>query len=164
MIWLLLLPALGALLVARSLRRLRRLREEVDAAWRQIDRHLVQRRALVPLLLDQVEMCSGTVALDAQLEAEEARGGEVAEIAEAERAVRQAIDAILEVANYEGLEAEPRLESLRADLASIDRRLRSTVAIYNLELERYRSALGRWPGRALGGLAGFRPRAALEAL
>jgi hypothetical protein len=109
---------------ARIIGRRRVRRNEVQAAWRQVDAHLQHRHALARAL-----MGVGAEALAAPLlTAESAREGAPSDRLAAERALGAAIDAVA-----------PQLSlpaPLRADLESTARRLDATLRIHAVRAEK----------------------------
>jgi LemA protein len=163
--------ALGALglvaLVATGLyNRLVSLRNEVEAAWRQIDVQVQRRHDLIPNLLETVrgyaaherEVLEGVA--HARADAVRARDSRALErSAGAEAALGRAlanVNAVVE--RYPELKADQHFVRLLTDLSDTENRIASARRIYNASVQTFNTALERMPGAAIGAAAGLTRR------
>ncbi len=158
--------ALAALVLTTLYNRLVALRNEVEAAWRQIDVQLQRRYELVPNLVETVrgyaaherEVLEGVVRARGDANrARESRDLERAGQAEAMlgRALAN-VNAVVE--RYPELRADAHFTRLLTELSETENRLASARRIYNASVEAYNTAIEQMPAAVIAGVAGLTRR------
>lgn len=160
----------AALSLTAVYNRLVGLRNEVEAAWRQIDVQLQRRHDLVPNLVETVR---GYAAHErglleevtrARAEAESARAAhDLARAGQVEAALGRALAHVHAVAErYPELKADGHFTRLLVELSETENRIASARRIYNANVEAYNTALEQMPGSMVAGAAGLRRHGYLE--
>ena len=150
--------------------RLVRQRNQVDAAWAQVDAQLKRRYDLVPNL---VEMVKGYAAherttLDAVVGARNAAASATparpAARAQAEAALNQVLGRLFALAEaYPDLKASESFRGLRHELADTENKIAYARQFYNSAVQTYHMSIQSIPTNLIAGLGGFRGRDLFQA-
>ena len=145
--------------------RLVRLRNQVDAAWAQIDVQLKRRYDLIPNLVETVKGYAahekGT--LDAVVQA---RNGAVAAAnqgpagrAEAENLLTQTLGRLFALAEaYPNLKANENFAALQSELANTEDKIAYSRQFYNGAVQSFNNATQTIPTNLIAGMMGFRAK------
>ncbi len=145
--------------------RLVRLRNQVDAAWAQIDVQLKRRYDLIPNLVETVKGYAahekGT--LDAVVQA---RNGAVAAAnqgpagrAEAENLLTQTLGRLFALAEaYPNLKANENFAALQSELANTEDKIAYSRQFYNGAVQTFNNATQTIPTNLIAGMMGFRAK------
>ncbi len=145
--------------------RLVRQRNQVDAAWAQIDVQLKRRYDLIPNLVETVKGYAahekGT--LDAVVQA---RNGAVAAAnadpagrAEAENLLTQTLGRLFALAEaYPNLKANENFAALQSELANTEDKIAYSRQFYNGAVQTYNNATQTIPTNLIAGMMGFRAK------
>jgi LemA protein len=143
------------------------LREQVRAAWAQIDVVLKRRHDLIPNLVETVkgyatherETLERVVA--ARNQAVTATNPQQASVAEG--ALNGALRQLFALAEaYPDLKANQNFMQLQGELATTENQIAGFRQNYNSVVQRYNVAVMRFPNNLIAGLFGFRPEAFFE--
>jgi len=145
-------------------------KNEVDAAWRQIDVQLQRRHDLISNLVETVKGYAAhersvlSQVTEARAGAGKARAaGDVATVARAESALGQAMVALNAVVEaYPELRADAHFEKLMTDLSDTENRVASSRRIYNAAVEGYHTAIDQMPASIIAQIGGFSRRSYFE--
>jgi LemA protein len=163
----------AVLLIAWALsayNRLVRQRNQVDAAWAQIDVQLKRRYDLIPNLVETVKGYAaherGT--LD---DVVQARNGAVAAAnqgagarAQAENALTQTLGRLFALAEaYPNLKANENFASLQGELSSTEDKISYARQFYNSAVQTYNTSTQSIPTNFIAGIGGFRVRDLFQA-
>jgi len=150
--------------------RLVRQRNQVDAAWAQIDVQLKRRYDLIPNLVETVKGYAaherGT--LDAVVQARNtaitvAQQGPAAR-AQAENALTQTLGRLFALAEaYPNLKANENLLGLQNELASTEDKIAYARQFYNSAVQTYNTSTQSIPTNIVAGFGGFRARDLFQA-
>lgn len=162
MFWIVLLLLAGALAAAVVLYNgLVRLRNQVRAAWSDIDVQLLRRHDLVPRLVEAVR---GYAAHEqallenvATLRAQAVATQRPAELAALEARLEQSLIHVFALQEaYPDLKASENFLQLQRDLVEVEDHLQYARRFYNGAVRDYNDAIQRVPGNLVAGPAGFR--------
>jgi LemA protein len=137
-------------------------RNQVRNGWSQIDVQLKRRHDLVPNLVNAVK---GYLDHERQVLEEVTRAraaamaaGGVADRAEAENALTQALRSLFAVAEaYPNLRANENMLALQEELSSTENRVAYARQFYNDSVQEYNTARESFPPNLVAGLLGFAP-------
>jgi LemA protein len=145
--------------------RLVRQRNQVDAAWAQIDVQLKRRYDLIPNLVETVKGYAaherGT--LDAVVQARNtavaASGQGAGTRAEAENALTQTLGRLFALAEaYPNLKANENFMSLQGELSGTEDKIAYARQFYNSAVQTYNTSTQSIPTNIVAGMGGFRAR------
>jgi LemA protein len=151
--------------------RLVRQRNQVDAAWAQIDVQLKRRYDLIPNLVETVKGYAaherGT--LDAVVQARNAAvaaaGGGPAGRAGAENMLTQTLGRLFALAEaYPNLKANENFLALQSELATTEDKIAYARQFYNSAVQTYNTSTQSIPTNIIAGVGGFRARDLFEAV
>src|SRR3989441_10197777 len=139
-----------------------RQRNQVDAAWAQIDEQLKRRYDLIPNLVETVKGYAGheKETLERVIQARNMAIGAktVGEQAQAENILSGALKSLFAVAEaYPDLKANQNFLGLQEELTSTENRIGFARQHYNDVVGQYNSALQRFPSNIIGGMFSFKP-------
>jgi LemA protein len=148
-----------------------RQRNQVDAAWAQIDVQLKRRYDLIPNLVETVKGYAaherGT--LDAVVQARNtaitvAQQGPGAR-AQAENALTQTLGRLFALAEaYPNLKANENFLGLQSELAGTEDKIAYARQFYNSAVQTYNTSTQSIPTNLIAGVGGFRPRDLFQAV
>jgi LemA protein len=153
---------LGLLFVG-AYNRLVALRQNVGAAFADIDVQLKQRQDLVPNLVETVKGYAaherGTLDEVTQARAAAASAGDMAAKAQAESALTGALGKLMAVAEaYPDLKANQNFLQLQGELADLENKIAAARRFFNNAVGEYNASIQRFPAVLIAGMAGFTPR------
>jgi LemA protein len=139
-----------------------RARNEVKAAWSQIDVQLKRRWDLIPNLVETVkgyaahERGALEAVVKARQQAIDVKG--VAERAQAENMLSQTLRSLFAVAEaYPDLKANQNFLALQEELASTENKIGFARQYYNDSAMRYKNRVETFPSNIFAGMFGFTP-------
>ena len=148
--------------------RLVRLRNQVEAAWSQIDVQLRRRYDLIPNLIETVKGYAAheretlEAVTQARQQAMSAEG--VENQAQAENMLTQTLRSLFAVAEaYPDLKANQNFLALQEELTGTEGRIAFSRQFYNERVLAYDNALESFPSNILAGAFNFEPRVYFEA-
>jgi LemA protein len=148
-----------------------RQRNQVDAAWAQIDVQLKRRYDLIPNLVETVKGYAaherGTLeaVIHARNSAVSAAGQGPAARAQAENAVTQALGRLFALAEaYPDLKANQNFLGLQNELANTEDKIAYARQFYNSAVQTYNTSTQSIPSNIIAGLGGFRARDLFQAM
>jgi LemA protein len=148
-----------------------RQRNQVDAAWAQIDVQLKRRYDLIPNLVETVKGYAaherGT--LDAVIQARNTAvtvaGQGPAARAQAENALTQTLGRLFALAEaYPNLKANQNFLGLQEELSGTEDKIAYARQFYNSAVQTYNTSTQSIPTNIIAGLGGFRPRDLFQAV
>jgi LemA protein len=148
-----------------------RQRNQVDAAWAQIDVQLKRRYDLIPNLVETVKGYAaherGT--LDAVVQARNTAvtvsGEGPAARAQAENALTQTLGRLFALAEaYPNLKANQNFLGLQSELAGTEDKIAYARQFYNSAVQTYNTSTQSIPTNIIAGFGGFRPRDLFQAV
>jgi len=148
-----------------------RQRNQVDAAWAQIDVQLKRRYDLIPNLVETVKGYAaherGT--LDAVVQARNtavmAAGQGPAARAQAENALTQTLGRLFALAEaYPNLKANENFLGLQGELSGTEDKIAYARQFYNSAVQTYNTSTQSIPTNLVAGIGGFRPRDLFQAI
>ena len=148
-----------------------RQRNQVDAAWAQIDVQLKRRYDLIPNLVETVKGYAaherGT--LDAVIQARNsavgAAGQGPAARAQAENALTQTLGRLFALAEaYPNLKANQNFLGLQSELANTEDKIAYARQFYNRAVQTFNTSTQSIPTNIIAGLGGFRARDLFQAM
>ena len=153
---------LGLLFVG-AYNRLVALRQNVGAAFADIDVQLKQRQDLVPNLVETVKGYAaherGTLDEVTQARAAAASAGDVAAKAQAESALTGALGKLMAVAEaYPDLKANQNFLQLQGELSDLENKIAAARRFFNNAVGEYNASIQRFPAVLIAGMAGFTAR------
>ena len=166
-----LLAVLIIVWLASCYNRLVRQRNQVDAAWAQIDVQLKRRYDLIPNLVGTVRGYAaherGT--LDAVIQernsAVNAAGTPPANRAMAENALTQTLGRLFALAEaYPNLQANQNFLGLQSELANTEDKIAYARQFYNSAVQTYNTSSQSIPTNIVAGIGGFRARDLFQAM
>jgi len=158
----------GVLIVMASYNRLVALREQVRAAWAQIDVLLKRRYDLIPNLVETVKGYAAheKQTLEAVIAARNqavAVAGNPAQLSQAEGALSGALRQLFAVAEaYPDLKANQNFMELQRELTNTENGIGQTRQQYNGLVATYNAAVLSFPNNLLAGPFGFQPQPFFE--
>jgi LemA protein len=151
--------------------RLVRQRNQVEAAWAQIDVQLKRRYDLIPNLVETVKGYAaherGTLeaVIAARNSAVSAVGAAPAARAQAENALTQTLGRLFALAEaYPNLRANENFLGLQRELGSTEDRIAYARQFYNAAVQTYNTSTQSIPTNIIAGLGGFRGRDLFQAM
>jgi LemA protein len=148
--------------------RLVRFRNQVDAAWSQIDVQLKRRYDLIPNLVETVKGYAAheretlEAVTRARQQAISAEG--VENQAQAENMLTQALRQLFAVAEaYPNLKANENFLALQEELTGTEGRIAFSRQFYNERVLAYDNALEQFPSNTIAGSFNFKPKGYFEA-
>src|SRR4051812_23652009 len=150
--------------------RLVRQRNQVDAAWAQIDVQLKRRYDLIPNLVETVKGYAaherGT--LDAVIQARNSAVGNAASApsarAETENALSQTLGRLFALAEaYPNLKANENFAALQGELGNTEDKIAYARQFYNSAVQSYNTSTQSIPINIIAGVGGFKQRDLFEA-
>jgi LemA protein len=151
--------------------RLVRQRNQVDAAWAQIDVQLKRRYDLIPNLVETVKGYAaherGTLdaVIQARNSAVNATNQAPAARAEAENALTQTLGRLFALAEaYPNLKANQNFLGLQNELSGTEDRISYARQFYNSAVQTYNTSTQSIPTNIVAGIGGFRPRDLFQAM
>jgi len=154
-----------------SYNRLVRQRNQVDAAWAQIDVQLKRRYDLIPNLVETVRGYAaherGT--LDAVIQARNFAVGAAAQApatrAQAENALTQTLGRLFALAEaYPNLKANQNFLALQSELGNTEDKIAYARQFYNSAVQTYNTSTQSIPTNIVAGFGGFRARDLFQAV
>ena len=135
-------------------------REDVDAAWSQIDIQLQRRYDLIPNLVATVKKYAEheeeVFTSIAEARSKLAGAGSVAELAEADAELSSALSRLLAIAEaYPELKANQNFINLQDELAGTENRIATARRDYNEAARSYNTSIRRFPTNIIAGMFGF---------
>lgn len=144
-----------------------KLREQVDAAWADVDVQLKRRYDLIPNLVETVKGYAGheretlEAVIDARSRAMSAEGP--AERAEAEGMLAGALKSLFALSeDYPELRAAENFRSLQDTLADLEDHIQQARRYYNAVVRDYNTRIGQVPSNIVARAFGFREREFFE--
>jgi LemA protein len=151
--------------------RLVRLRNQVQAAWAQIDVQLKRRHSLIPNLVETVKGYAaherGTLeaVVQARNSALAAQGQGAAHQAQAEGMLTQALGRLFALAEaYPNLKANENFLGLQSELANTEDRIAYARQFFNSAVQTLNAAVQSIPTNLIAGMGGFRTQQYFEAI
>ena len=148
-----------------------RQRNQVDAAWAQIDVQLKRRYDLIPNLVETVKGYAaherGTLeaVIQARNSAVNAIGQPAAARADAENMLTQALGRLFALAEaYPNLKANENFLELQRELGNTEDRIAYARQFYNSAVQTYNTSTQSIPTTIVAGLGGFRARDLFQAM
>jgi LemA protein len=145
--------------------RLVRQRNQVDAAWAQIDVQLKRRYDLIPNLVETVKGYAaherGTLdaVVQARNSAVSAAGQGPADRAQAENALTQTLGRLFALAEaYPNLKANENFLGLQSELSNTEDKIAYARQFYNSAVQTYNTSTQSIPTNIVAGLGGFRAK------
>ncbi len=147
-----------------------RQRNQVDAAWAQIDVQLKRRYDLIPNLVETVKGYAaherGT--LDAVIQARNSAVGNAASApsarAETENALSQTLGRLFALAEaYPNLKANENFAALQGELGNTEDKIAYARQFYNSAVQSYNTSTQSIPTNIIAGVGGFKQRDLFEA-
>jgi LemA protein len=153
---------LGLLFVG-AYNRLVALRQNVGAAFADIDVQLKQRQDLVPNLVETVKGYAaherGTLDEVTQARAAAASAGDMAAKAQAESVLTGALGKLMAVAEaYPDLKANQNFLQLQGELSDLENKIAAARRFFNNAVGEYNASIQRFPAVLIAGMAGFTSR------
>ena len=154
-----------------SYNRLVRQRNQVDAAWAQIDVQLKRRYDLIPNLVETVRGYAaherGT--LDAVIQARNSAVGAAAQApatrAQAENALTQTLGRLFALAEaYPNLKANQNFLALQSELGNTEDKIAYARQFHNSAVQTYNTSTQSIPTNIVAGVGGFRARDLFQAV
>jgi LemA protein len=139
-----------------------RLRNLVQEAWRQIDVELQRRHNLIPNLVETVKGYAahekGTFEeVTRARNLAEAPGSSVAEQAQQENMLTQALGRLIAVAEaYPDLKANQNFQQLQQELTNTEDRIAAGRRFYNANVREFNTKIEVFPGNIIAGIFGFK--------
>ena len=138
------------------------MKENIGAAWAQVDNQLKRRNDLIPNLVNTVK---GFAAHEkeifqsiAEARSRMAGAGSIGEKIEASRQMDSALARLLVVVeNYPNLKADQSFNRLMDELSGTENRISVERLRYNRVVQDYNTLIKRFPGRFFAGIYGFEP-------
>ncbi len=135
-------------------------REEVDAAWSQIDVQLQRRYDLIPNLVATVKEYAAheeeVFASVAEARSKLAGAASISEMAEADAELSSALSRLLAIAEaYPELKANQNFINLQDELAGTENRIATARRDYNQTARSYNTSIRRFPTNIIAGMFGF---------
>jgi LemA protein len=160
---LILLAALLLLWTGFAFNRLIRLRNQVDAAWADIDVQLTRRHDLVPQLVTAVQGYAdherGTMESVTELRARAVELSSPRSLGEVEASLEAGVGRLLALReSYPELRASERFAQLHRDLVAIEDHLQFARRFYNGAVRDHNIAIQRVPDLVVARAFGFRER------
>ena len=157
------IAVLLGLLFIGAYNRLVALRQNVGAAFADIDVQLKQRQDLVPNLVETVKGYAaherGTLDDVTQARAAAASAGDMAARAQAESALTGALGKLMAVAEaYPDLKANQNFLQLQGELSDLENKIAAARRFFNNAVGEYNASIQRFPAVLIAGMAGFAPR------
>ena len=142
-------------------------RNRVDEAWSGIDVQLKRRHDLVPNLVETVKGYaaheSQTFEKTTQARAEAMQAQSVAETAQAEQKLTQALADVKAVAeNYPELRATENFQQLSRNLSELEDEIQASRRIYNSNVQAYNTKIQVFPNSVVAGMGNFEAREFFE--
>jgi len=166
-----LLAVLIIVWLASCYNRLVRQRNQVDAAWAQIDVQLKRRYDLIPNLVETVRGYAaherGTLdaVIQARNSAVNAAGTPPANRAIAENALTQTLGRLFALAEaYPNLQANQNFLGLQSELANTEDKIAYARQFYNSAVQTYNTSTQSIPTNIVAGIGGFRTRDLFQAM
>jgi LemA protein len=153
-----------------SYNKLVRQRNQVDAAWAQIDVQLKRRYDLIPNLVETVKGYAaherGT--LDAVIQARNSAVGNAGSApgarAESENTLTQTLGRLFALAEaYPNLKANENFNALQGELANTEDKIAYSRQFYNSAVQTYNTSTQSIPTNIMAGLGGFKQRDLFQA-
>jgi len=148
-----------------------RQRNQVDAAWAQIDVQLKRRYDLIPNLVETVKGYAaherGTLdaVIQARNSAVSAAGQGPAARAQAENALTQTLGRLFALAEaYPNLKANQNFLGLQNELANTEDKIAYARQFYNSAVQTYNTSTQSIPTNIIAGVGGFRARDLFQAM
>jgi LemA protein len=147
-----------------------RQRNQVDAAWAQIDVQLKRRYDLIPNLVETVKGYAaherGT--LDAVIQARNSAvgnaGAEPASRAQSENALTQTLGRLFALAEaYPNLKANENFNALQGELANTEDKIAYARQFYNSAVQTYNTSTQSIPTNFVAGIGGFKQKELFQA-
>lgn len=134
----------------------------VDEGWSGVDVQLKRRYDLIPNLVAVVKQYAshekGVFEEVARLRSVSMNATDVAQKAEAEKGLTQALKTLFAVAeNYPELKANQNFLSLQKELSAIEHEIQLARRYYNGAARNYNIQVQSFPSRIVAGLGGFNP-------
>jgi LemA protein len=147
--------------------RLVRLRNQIEAAWSQIDVQLKRRYDLIPNLVETVKGYAShereTFEAVTRARQQAAGAGTVEEQAQAENMLTQTLRQLFAVAEaYPQLKANENFLELQEELTGTEGRIAFARQFYNERVLAYDNSLETFPSNVIAGAFGFKPRPYFE--
>ena len=141
---------------------------EVDAALANVDTYLQRRADLIPNLVNTVKGYAAheQAAIDSVTEARAQLAGAttVEEKAAADSALTAALNNLLVIVeNYPDLKASANFTQLADELAGTENRIATARRDYNDAVQRYNTAIRKFPNSLIAGLFGFTQKSYFQA-
>ena len=166
-----LLAVLIIVWLASCYNRLVRQRNQVDAAWAQIDVQLKRRYDLIPNLVETVRGYAaherGTLdaVIQARNSAVNAAGTPPANRAMAENALTQTLGRLFALAEaYPNLQANQNFLGLQSELANTEDKIAYARQFHNSAVQTYNTSTQSIPTNIVAGIGGFRTRDLFQAM
>lgn len=142
-------------------------RNRVDESWSGIDVQLKRRHDLVPNLVETVkgyaEHESQTFEKTTQARAAAMQAESVAETAQAEQKLTQALAEVKAVAeNYPTLRATENFQQLSRNLSELEDEIQASRRIYNSNVQAYNTDIEQFPGSIVANAGNFEEREFFE--
>ncbi len=142
-------------------------RNRVDESWSGIDVQLKRRHDLVPNLVETVkgyaEHESATFEKTTQARAAAMQAQSVAETAQAEQKLTQALADVKAVAeNYPTLRATENFQQLSRNLSELEDEIQASRRIYNSNVQSYNTDIEQFPGSIVANAGDFSAREFFE--
>jgi LemA protein len=148
-----------------------RQRNQVDAAWAQIDVQLKRRYDLIPNLVETVKGYAaherGTLdaVIQARNSAVNAAGQAPAARAQAENALTQTLGRLFALAEaYPNLKANQNFLGLQNELSNTEDKIAYARQFYNSAVQTYNTSTQSIPTNIIAGVGGFRARDLFQAM
>ena len=148
-----------------------RQRNQVDAAWAQIDVQLKRRYDLIPNLVETVKGYAaherGTLeaVIQARNSAVNSVGAPPAARAQAENALTQTLGRLFALAEaYPNLQANQNFLGLQNELAGTEDKIAYARQFYNSAVQTYNTSTQSIPTNIVAGIGGFRSRDLFQAV
>ena len=140
------------------------LKNQVANAWKQIDVQLKRRHDLIPNLVNAVkgamdfEKSTLEAVISARNKAVSVSGGGVAQVAQAEGQLTQALGRLFALSeNYPQLKATANIQQLQEELTSTENKVGFARQLYNDVATSYNTAQQQFPTNMMAGLAKASP-------
>jgi len=158
---LLLVIAIGGMFIS-NYNNIVTLKEQIGAAWAQVDNQLKRRNDLIPNLVNTVKGFSihekEILENIANARAKMAGAGSIPDRIDASRQMDSALGRLLVVVeNYPNLKANESFQRLMDELAGTENRISVERMRYNQVVQEYNTLIKRFPGRFFAGIYGFEP-------
>ena len=140
------------------------LKNQVANTWKQIDVQLKRRHDLIPNLVNAVkgamdfEKSTLEAVISARNKAVSVSGGGVAQVAQAEGQLTQALGRLFALSeNYPQLKATANIQQLQEELTSTENKVGFARQLYNDVATSYNTAQQQFPTNMMAGLAKASP-------